>query len=279
MKAKEVMSKDYIKIDMNNPVSKVLGQMRLKKEKNVLLFDGKTYKGIFSKHKMVRSKLDPAEWKAGKMLKRVPRLNGEEDLKEVARLMLTSNYSLLPVIEKGDIIGVVKASDIIDKLDTKTKRKKVIDIATTELVVVHENDRVGKAIQLMNEKTIERIPIVDDEGNLLNIVSITDLLSKYYLLMQSKTEARGRGGLTQNGPRTIRAFKTMRHNRIEGLPVKNFATPVIITATERENLRDVINDMMKFEIGSIVVTRDKKAVGIVTIRDLLKLFLPSMLTF
>jgi predicted transcriptional regulator len=278
MKAKEVMSKNYAKADMNDSVSKVLGQLKLTKEWAALLFDGRKYKGIFSKHRMIRSKMDPAAWKAKHMLKQVPVLNGNEDLKETARLMITGNCHLLPVAEKGKVLGIVKAVDIIDQLDANAKKKKIMDIATTGLVVVNEDDRTGKATQLMGDYVVDRLPIVDDAGNLLNIVSLTDLMEKCYLKMQSKTEARGRGGLTQAGPRTIRAYRSKRPD-LTGFPVRNFATPVMITATENENIGDIIAYMRKYRIGSIVITRGKKAVGIITVRDLLKLFLPDMLTF
>jgi CBS domain-containing protein len=278
MIAKEVMSKNYAKADMKDSVSKVLGQLKLTKEWAALLFDGKKYKGIFSKHRMIRSKMDPVAWKARHMLKQVPVLNGNEDLKEIARLMITGNCHLLPVVEKGKVLGIVKAVDIIDHLDATAKKKKIMDLATIRMVVVHENDRTGKATQLMGEHVIDRLPIVDDAGNLLNIVSLTDLMEKCYLMMQSKTEARGRGGLTQAGPRTIRAFKSKKVDLI-GFPVKNFATPVMITAAEKDTISDVIADMKKYRIGSIVITRGKKAVGIITVRDLLRLFLPDMLTF
>lgn len=278
MKSKEVMSRNYVKADMKDSLSKLLGKLKLKKEKSALIFDGKKYKGIFSKHRMIKSKLDPVKLNAGKMLKHVPSLNGDEDLKETARLLLTANCPMLPVVEKGKVLGVVKAVDVVDNLDAKNKKKKVMDVATTELIVVHENDRTGKAIELMDEYAIDRLPIVDDKGELLNIVSLTDMMEHYFIMLQSKTETRGRGALTMTGPRTIRAFRSKRPD-LRGFPIKNFATPVIITATENETIGNVIREMKKFKIGSMVIVRGKKAVGIITVRDLLKLFLPDMLTF
>ncbi len=271
MKAKEVMSKDYVKADVHDTVSSVFGKLKRSKHSTALIFDGKKYKGVFSKHRLVKTKLDPAELKTGKMVKHVPVFKGDEDLKETARLIYTSNMPVLPVIENDKLIGVVKAIDVVDNLDLKAKRKKMKDVATHEPLVVHENDETATAIRIMFYNTIDRLPIVDKQGNLLNIVTLHDILTHFLLMQQSKTEARGRGGLTQKGPRTIRAYK--KRPDIRALPVGNFATPVIITASMDDNVRTIIKDMRKFDISSVVIAKGKKPVGIVTIRDLLSLFL------
>jgi len=271
MKAKEVMSKDYVKVDVHDTVSAVFGKLKRTKHSTALIFEGDKYKGVFSKHRIIKTRLDPVKLKVRKVIKHVPVLNGGEDLKKTARLIYTSNMPVLPVIVKNKLLGVVKAIDVVDNLGLKAKRKKMSEVATHEPLVVHENDETATAIRAMFYNAVDRLPIVDKEGNLLNIVSLHDILTHFLLMQQSKTEARGRGGLTQKGPRTIRAYR--KRPDIRALPVRNFATPIIITASMDDNVRTVIAKMKKFDISSIVIAKGKKPVGIVTIRDLLSLFL------
>lgn len=271
MIAKEVMSQDYIQVDIKSTLSELLGKLKLRKEKGALLFDGKQYKGIFSKHRMIKTKLDPNSIKVDKMLKHVPALTGNEELKEAARLLIAGNCQMIPVISKGKVLGVVKALDVVEHLDVQSKKKKVIEAATLEPVMVYENDGIAKAIEIMHRHAIDRLPMVDNQGNLLNIVSLTDLMENYFILLQKKSETRG-SGLTSAGPRTIRAYRAKRPE-INNLPIKNFTSPIIITVHEDEIVGNVIGNMKEYEIGSVVVVRGRRVVGIVTVHDLLKLFL------
>ena len=277
MKSKEVMSKAFIKVDRKDAVSAVLGKLKRTKHDTALIFESDKYKGLFSKHKLIKSRIDPTSVKAGKMIKHVPVLNGDENLKETARLIYTSNMPVLPVVIKGKVLGVVRAINVIDKLDVKTKRKKMRDVATAEPFVIHENDETATALSMMYNNLIDRLPVVDRQGNLISIVTLHDLITSFILMQQSKTEARGRGGLTQHGPRTIRAYR--KRPDIRALPVKDFASPIIITASMDDNVRTIIDDMKKFGISSVVIVKGKKAVGIVTIRDLLSLFLKDYVNY
>lgn len=277
MKAKEVMSREYVKVDAKDSVSAVLGKLKKTRQDTALIFEGKRYKGIFSKHRIIKTRLDPKSMKAGKLVKHVPVLNGDEDLKETARLIYTSNMPVLPVISKGNVLGVVRAINLVDNLDVKIKRKKMKDVATIGLFVVNENDETATALSMMYNNLIDRVPVVDDQGNLLNIVSLHDILTHFLLMQQSKTDARGRQGITQTGPRTIRAYR--KRADIRALPIKNFASQIIITASMDDNVRTIIADMKKYSISSIVIVKGKKPIGIVTTRDLLELFLKEYVNY
>ena len=54
---------------------------------------------------------------------------------------------------------------------------KASDIMTQPVVAVNEAAPVKDLIQLLNEKSISGVPVVDDEGGLVGVISITDLLA------------------------------------------------------------------------------------------------------
>lgn len=276
MEAKEVMTTDFVKADIKDTVSSVLGKLKKSKHDTALLFKGDRFVGLFSKHLLIKSRLDPKTSKAGHFIKHVPVLNGEENLIETARLIYTSNMPVIPIMHEKKVIGVVKAIDVVDRLDTGTKEQRIDSVATMDLFTVNENDETATAISIMYNKVIDRLPVVDKSGNLLNIVTLHDLITRFMLMQQTKTEARGRQGITEKGSRTVRAYR--KRADIRALPIKDFTAPIVITVDSSEDIGTVINDMKEHSISSIILVKGKKAVGIITVRDLLGLFLTDYIT-
>jgi len=83
-----------------------------------------------------------------------------------------SNGSSIPVgiVTDRDLVVEVLAPEI----DPKTLN--VGDIMTRELATVKEDTGVFEAIQFMRVRGIRRLPVVDDGGNLVGVVTLDDLL-------------------------------------------------------------------------------------------------------
>lgn len=278
MIAKDLMSKDFLKIDITATISELLGDLERTREKAAVIFEGKKYRGITTKRLLLKTKFNPAKWKVGKILDHPPTLTGKEPIEEVARLLYTADAHLLPVIEKDRVIGVVKSIALINQLRkmplSKTKLK---DIMTSDPTVVHENDRIGKVMEIMFENKVSRIPVVDDKGNLLNLISFTDIIGSYHLRLQGSSEY-GYANPVSHSAVEGKSFEAERVD-MHAFLAKNLTTPVMIEATENDTVKSAINQMNKFEITSLVIVKDKKPIGIVTFRDMLKLFLKGLVTF
>ncbi len=274
MKSKELIDGNYAKIDKSAHVSEMIGLLEKTRQKAALVFDGKRYIGLSHKNLLMKARLDLSKLKVGKIIAHVPILNGEEELRETARLMYTSDSPLLPVIKNSVLLGIVKAIDVANQIKNmpEQRKKKAKEVMTAGLILAKENDRVGKAIEMMKQMHINRIPIVDEKGNLVSISSFTDILRHYLMRQQSKSEH------TYRSPSMHRAegkgFDAERTD-ITGFPIKNLASLVTITANEDDYISEVIELMDKHEITSIVIVRDRKPVGIITVRDLVKLIIPS----
>lgn len=76
-------------------------------------------------------------------------------------------------------IGIVTDRDIVVELVATELDCKVItvgDIIITKLIVVKDSAGVFEAIQLMANKGVRRLPVVDDDGGLVGIITLDDLL-------------------------------------------------------------------------------------------------------
>lgn len=76
-------------------------------------------------------------------------------------------------------IGIVTDRDVVVEVVATELDTTVItvgDIMVASLAVVKESAGVLEAIQLMTSKGVRRLPVVDDDGSLIGIVALDDLL-------------------------------------------------------------------------------------------------------
>jgi CBS domain-containing protein len=79
--------------------------------------------------------------------------------------------------DNGQITGILTDRDIVVRVVAEgrdPRATRVGDIASRELTAVAPDDPVDRAVQLMRERAIRRLPVVD-RGKPVGIVSIGDL--------------------------------------------------------------------------------------------------------
>ena len=97
---------------------------------------------------------------------------------DAIQLMADKNVGALPVIEDGQLVGIITERDYTRKIVLKHKASKdtpVRSIMGTEPVTASPRDSVGKGMQAMTDKRVRHLPVLDD-GKLVGIVSIGDLV-------------------------------------------------------------------------------------------------------
>ncbi|RFC39689.1 MAG: CBS domain-containing protein [Candidatus Nitrotoga sp. CP45] len=77
---------------------------------------------------------------------------------------------LVGMVTDRDLIMEIMAPELDDATIT------VGDIMSRELVTVKESTGVFEAIQYMRQKAVRRLPIVDESGGLVGILTLDDLL-------------------------------------------------------------------------------------------------------
>jgi CBS domain-containing protein len=84
----------------------------------------------------------------------------------------------LVVVERDRPIGIVTDRDLALRALGRWRGPNVpvAEVMSTELVVVHVGDRLDEALYTMRRTGVRRLPIVDDTGFLVGVVSLDDLL-------------------------------------------------------------------------------------------------------
>jgi CBS domain-containing protein len=99
---------------------------------------------------------------------------------DAIQLMADKNVGALPVIDNGKLVGIISERDYTRKVILKGKSSKetpVRDIMTSELVTVHPGDTVSECMQMMTDKRVRHLPVLEG-ANMVGLVSIGDLVRR-----------------------------------------------------------------------------------------------------
>jgi CBS domain-containing protein len=99
-------------------------------------------------------------------------------VREAAETMRANDIGDVVIVDdNGAISGILTDRDIVVRVVAEGRDPRVTrigDIASRELTAVSPDDPVDRAVQLMRERAIRRVPVVD-KGKPVGIVSIGDL--------------------------------------------------------------------------------------------------------
>jgi len=107
----------------------------------------------------------------------------EDTILAAAKLMRQHHVGDVVVVDERSgsrlPVGIVTDRDLVIEIMATELDQKVItvgDITIEELVTVKESLGVFEAIQYMRAKAVRRLPVVDEGGGLVGILTLDDLL-------------------------------------------------------------------------------------------------------
>ena len=110
------------------------------------------------------------------MTKNVISVSPDTETEEIMELMKESHHNSYPVVEKDNkLVGMVTAFDIVAKEWAET----VSGIMSTNLVVANQNLSINDASRVMFRRGISRMPVVDENGAMVGIITNTDMVRSH----------------------------------------------------------------------------------------------------
>lgn len=125
------------------------------------------------------------------MIRNVITISEDEPLDKAIDLLSENNVSGMPVVKDEAVVGILSESDILRKIGLKNlisigtsdleKMKEiqnlhVRDVMKKNIYFVKEDDDVAVAIKMMNEKDVNRLPVVNKQVKLVGILTRGDVI-------------------------------------------------------------------------------------------------------
>ena len=129
------------------------------------------------KHRLVR------EW----MTTNVISVKREDPLPDVHRLMTDEKIRRAPVMDKGKLVGMVTLGDVLKaepsaattlsvwELNYVLYKLKIEKVMTPKPITISPDAFIGEAAQIMLQKKIGGLPVVETNGSVVGVITVSDI--------------------------------------------------------------------------------------------------------
>ena len=137
----------------------------------------------------------------------------------------------------------------------------VKDLMTANVMTISPEASLTDIGKILKEKRISGLPVTDQNGNLVGVVTLTDLLRILNRIYKWKGLER-RDGLEPK-------FSDMFEHEKASAKVSDIMTKSVVTLSVDDALDDVMRIMFENQIHTIPVTEEGRIVGVIGKRDLI----------
>ncbi len=118
-------------------------------------------------------------------------ITDETSMMKAIHMMKERRFRRLPVLHEGKLVGLVTDRDLKEASPSKATtldvhelyyllaELQIKEIMSRNPVTVSPEDTVERAAQVMLEKTISGLPVVDDRGHLVGIITQSDVFKAF----------------------------------------------------------------------------------------------------
>ncbi len=215
------------------------------------------------------------------MTREVTSVARDAPVRKVVELMLARAYRVVPVVDAGVPVGIITNGDLVRRgglgvrvdllrgldrpevhavLERLAGSDKVAgEVMTPDPVTARATETLPRLAEIMARRRLKRLPVVDDRGALVGMVSRVDLLRIAAGGFQDGEEGQAAMGLAGDTP----LAKVMRRD----VPVVHPDTP----------LPEVFQTVVSTRLNrALVVDHDRRVLGLVTDAELLDRLTPSL---
>jgi CBS domain-containing protein len=145
------------------------------------------------------------------------------------------------------------------------------DVMTKAVISVHPDTTVREIARLLLDKGVSAVPVIDNNGALIGMVSEGDLIRPD----EAAREARSERWLEilAEGEQLSPEFLAWLHSQKRA--ARAIMSAPVITVSEDTEVAEIARLLVTHRIKRVPVVRDGRVIGIVARGDLLRTLLPS----
>jgi CBS domain-containing protein len=101
----------------------------------------------------------------------------DEKVIDAAEKMAKYKVGSVVIIDDGKVLGIITERDIINLVASKKDLNEKLEFYMTKApITIYFDENLEKAIQIMKEKNIRHLPVVNKEGKLIGMISARDII-------------------------------------------------------------------------------------------------------
>ncbi|MEE1337084.1 CBS domain-containing protein [Methanobrevibacter sp.] len=176
-------------------------------------------------------------------------IDKDQNLSDALKLLRKHNVSRLPVTNNKELVGIISERDIAAKLGSSkyesmpASRLHISSVMVKDVFTVPETMQLDEVAKLMLDNGIGSVPVIDDDGKMVGIVSKADFVTLAVGIAFDK------------------------------ITVKEIMTKDLTVVSPTERLVHARRLMIEDHVGRLPVVEDGELVGMLTSKDLMRAFI------
>lgn len=202
------------------------------------------------------------------------------DLKTATKLMIDKNYRRLPVVEKGNLVGMISVPDILGATLENNEEfgsKEIIDFITKEITAVWEKTPLPLTYMIMDMAGKNALVLINEGGGVSGMITVSDYLRLSEVTVEDNISATFSGqdssvewGWTSKDFLVV----TKKLLKLPNIPVSEAMTKNIISLSELTTVSEFVKTIRTEDIDQApVLSVTGNLLGMIEDRNLLELAL------
>lgn len=180
MNVSDIMVKDLVIAELPTTRDEVLTTLVKEKRTGMPVVDteGRLH-GIITRKDIFQN---PGEEQVAVIMQHeVPHISPTSPVEKAARIMCEQNVRRLPVLKKGQLVGMVTPSDMLKVVEKKGLRDPVENYIRSQTMSIFSGTPTNVAAAVINLSKVYAMPVLDENCKLCGILTDRDLFDVKYL--------------------------------------------------------------------------------------------------
>jgi len=198
-----------------------------------------------------------------------------DDISKASKIFYERRIHGLPVVEKGEVVGVISPRDILRLIET-FDGDEVENYLSPIFVPIYEETPLPAVMKIFRITDVSALPVLDGEGKMVGIVADGDLFTFSHLQESLTKSELGIGEdedmWTWEGIRDVmRLYYETSKIQLPSVPVKEVMIRDVITVFRKTKISTVAQKMVNHNIDQLpVMDEEDEIMGMIYDVDLMR---------
>jgi CBS domain-containing protein len=235
--------------------------------------------GIITRKDLLRK---PEETQLGLLMTANPiTISPDAHIRDAASLLVKHNIRRLPVVERGNLLGIISVADLIGAISKLKMQEEIKQRFTSHTFALWENTPLPLVARIMEMSGYDAIPILDKDSMLTGIISERDLIR--HSLIEDDVQVSDFSNGTDDDEWTWESIRDM-HTISYGIskiqlpekPVKIAMVKDVVSVPLNTEVSECALKMKRSRVDQLpVINGDKRMVSMLFDRELIKVLIPE----